>query len=291
MTSFVQRVAYLGWAGISLALERNPSCPDCGGKDSSLVDAKFFVTQLRRCGSCSLMFRRPVETHLSNKLFYNILYKQGFTTDLPTEAELVRLLAAEFRGSPKDFSRYIELLGYLGVPRGAKLFDFGASWGYGSWQLRRAGFHVQASEISRSRREFAAERLGIDMVADPFDSEFRRRAKGQFDVFFSSHVLEHVPAPSRVWELARDLVKPGGLFVAITPNGASEARAANPNWRKLWGLVHPNLIDDEYYLRRFPAGARLVASLPVEPSTLADWRQGDLRLQLSGPELVFAARL
>jgi hypothetical protein len=52
------------------------------------------------------------------------------------------------------------------------------------------------------------------------------------------------------------------------------------------------LIDDEFYLARFSAPARLVASLPLDPHALSDWAAGgDTRLSLSGGELLFAARL
>lgn len=292
MTGAAQRLAYLAWASLARCAKWRPACPECGSPNSARVDRKYVVTELRRCRSCRLMYRIPHDSPTFNRWFYNLFYSQGFTTDVPDQTALDAMLVSGFKDTPKDFDRYIEVLRMLGARPGQRLFDFGASWGYGSWQLRRAGFEVVASEISRSRRHFASEKLGVSTVEDPFDPQFREEFAGRFDIFFSSHVLEHVPQPGRVWTLARELLRSGGLFVAITPNGAEEARRTNPEWRKLWGLVHPNLIDDEFYLARFSAPARLVASLPLDPHALSDWAAGgDTRLSLSGGELLFAARL
>lgn len=237
------------------------------------------------------MYRVPVEGERVNKLFYNCMYKQGLTTETPDDAALREMINMKFVNTAKDYTRYIEALFALGAKAGQKLFDFGASWGYGSWQLREAGFDVEASEIGRRRREFAAQKLGIVIVEDPRQPDYLEKRRGTFDIFFSCHVLEHVPRPRSVWALARELLRPGGLFIAITPNGSTEARRANPEWRRLWGLVHPNLLDPDYYLTSFPAPARLVASLPLEKPSPLSCQEGDRVLRVDGPELLFAARV
>lgn len=293
MTTLVEKTAWFAWASIARLRRAEESCPECGSREASTIDRKALVTELRRCAGCRLIYRVPPDSETFNRIFYNMFYAQGFTTDVPDERRLAALLDSGFEGTSKDYRSYIETLFALGARRGDHLFDFGASWGYGSWQLSRAGFDVVATEISARRRDFAREKLGVRMVDDPFEADFLQSARASFDVFFSSHVLEHVPRPSRVWELGRALLRPGGLFVAITPNGSEAARKANPNWRKLWGLVHPNLLDDEFYLTRFQAGNRLVGSLPLNEQSVAAWVNagGDRCLPLSGSELLFAARL
>jgi hypothetical protein len=85
---------------------------------------------------------------------------------------------------------------------------------------------------------------------------------------------------------------PGRLFVAITPNDAEKARGANPKRRKLWGLVHPNLLHCEFCLVRFAVPARLVASLRLDMQAASIRAvECDTRLSLIGAELQFTARL
>jgi cyclopropane fatty-acyl-phospholipid synthase-like methyltransferase len=64
----------------------------------------------------------------------------------------------------------------LGLGKGPKIFDFGCSWGYGSYQLIKAGFDVISYEISSSRRQFAREKLGLNTIDD---------VKSAFDTFAS----------------------------------------------------------------------------------------------------------
>lgn len=75
--------------------------------------------------------------------------------------------------------------------------------------------------------------------------------QGRYDCVFSSHVIEHVPSPAKAFEYAFKLLRNEGLFVSFTPNGSSAARARNPNWKKLWGEVHSNFVDEEFLERSF----------------------------------------
>ncbi len=83
--------------------------------------------------------------------FYDDAYDAGFTTAAPISTERDRLLAEGLSGHEKDYGPYIEVLEAAGLHRGALVLDFGASWGYGSWQLKKAGFEVVAYEPSQKR--------------------------------------------------------------------------------------------------------------------------------------------
>lgn len=247
------------------------------------------VTQLMRCDECGLLFRVPTTSVGENAKYYQARYRQGFTTDMPEADELARLLETKFTGTEKDYSRFDGIFAALGVNKGARIFDFGCSWGYGSWQLRRFGYEVESYEISRPRADYARERLGCHVVSD------LPEVKSGFDVFFSSHVLEHVPSIRDAIDFAMSILRPGGLFVAFTPNGSSAFREQSPsNWQKLWGLVHPNFLDEEYYRRQFSDQAYLLASDPYDLEAIGAWgaRRDEQRvLQLAGEELMCAVRV
>lgn len=205
---------------------------------------------------------------------------------MPSDQELATLMASQFAGHEKDYNGYIAVLRALGVKTGAKVFDFGCSWGYGSYQLAQAGFTLHAFEISQRRAEYARSKLGVP-IHPITDSEY-----GAYDVFFSAHVIEHVPSVCDMIELGMRCLKPGGLFIAFTPNGSATFRTYNfGNWHKRWGLVHPQLIDEEYLLHYFTGIPLIVTSSPHPISQIAKWDRSThpLITSLEGDELMFVA--
>lgn len=265
-------------------------CPNCGSLGGGVVDTKVVITQLRRCRGCRLQFRTPTDRPGGAEVFYETRYAEGSTTDMPTRDRLEEEKLNGFPSIPTKYGLYIAALDLCdSIPRGARLFDFGCSWGYGSYQLARAGYRVLAYEIAPTRRRYAADNLGVEtcsdldaLVADPASS-------GAFDVFFSAHVVEHLSRPREAFELARRLLKPGGVYVSITPNGGAGFRAIEPNWSKIWGEVHPSMIDDAFLDAEFAPWPRIFATLPVsEPFAPPPEGRRDLD-DLAGAELLFVA--
>jgi len=263
------------------------SCPSCGCPKSSIEDRKLLVTSLRRCSRCQLLFRTPTTTANESNKFYQQDYSQEFTTDMPEQQELEALLNSAFKGSEKDYTAYLSVLKALGCRTGNDaVLDFGCSWGYGSWQMMRAGYWVEAFEISTSRCAYARKQLGVN-ATDTLSS-----LRGPYDIFFSAHVLEHVPSVSEAIAFAWQVLRPGGLFVAFTPNGSLPAKEANPQaWHKLWGLVHPQILDDVFYSRAFLGSPHLLASRPYDLSAIMSWTgESIIKLDMTGSELLVAVR-
>ena len=281
----LQKVIYLCWAVLLQVLRKNLDCPNCGCRSQDIIDRKYFFTTLRRCPGCRLLHRIPRDSDGRGKAFYQAAYRQGFTTDMPDDETLQRLLTNKFRGGPRDYQPYLELLAKLGIKKGDTLLEYGCSWGYGAWQLQDAGYHVMAFEISKPRCQYAREKLGISAVDDP------QAIQGPFDVVFSAHVLEHVDQLETALNRQCAWLKPGGLMVGITPNGSEEFRRAHPkNFHKLWGLVHPQLLDDEFLSHRFCGLEMSLASLPIT-EVLSPKRNPSPPLDsLTGWELAFAVR-
>jgi len=258
-----------------------------------VVDRKVVVTQLRRCSCCKLLFRTPTDDPNTNESFYENEYTQGFTTTLPSDAELAELKQSKFSGTMRDYSYYIGVLTQLGLNPGSRIFDYGCSWGYGSYQLAQAGFDVMSFEVASSRRRYAKEKLGVRM-ADDMDrasSEFA----GQFDCFFSAHVIEHVPCPAKALDYAMKLLKIGGIFVSFTPNGSQARRSIESSrwhnrWHKEWGEVHPQFIDDIFLDTSFSRSPRAVGTSPVTGASLTEESVLTRLDNLEGGELFFAAR-
>lgn len=247
-------------------------CPACGSDAGSIVDWKG-VHVLCNCEQCSLLYRHPRESEESMSAFYQSEYSEkGMTADLPTEKELENLMDTRFKGTDKDFSYQISILNSLGIRPGMKVLDFGANWGYLSFQLKSAGYQVESFEISKPRAEFGSY-LGLQIKTDLSE------LTGQYDCVYSSHVLEHVPNPAATLKQQFAMVKPGGLVVAHTPNG-SEAwrRKATSSFRNVWGLVHPVLLTDRFVKNQFLNVPFLVTSCD-KPENVAAWNQTEQKVE------------
>lgn len=258
-------------------------CPSCGSSKAKILDRKWLVTSLQRCTDCRLLYRAPTTSEAENASYYQADYEQGFTTRLPTGMEVDELIMKGFSGHEKSYKTYIEVLSALVIAEGSRLYDYGCSWGYGSHQLKSTGLKVDAYEISEPRAAFARSKMGVNIVEPSFAPE------RSYDVFFSSHVVEHIPSVSRFIDAGRRLLKPSGIFVAFTPNGCAEFRNKNPAaWHTLWGESHPQLIDIEY-LNHLGVGPILVATSPYPIAEMAAWTgEKSTVLDLHGDELMFA---
>ena len=241
----MSRFSYFSWA-VQRCLRRAPdkTCPGCGSSDGRIVKRKYIVTSLRECSICRLRYRLPKDDPESTQKFYaEESYKQGFTTDLPSAVELQSMLESKFAGSEKDFSHRIDTLRGAGLRCGARILDFGCSWGYGSWQMREAGFEVLSYEIGRDRARYAHEYLQCTMVPR-LDA-----LAGTVDCFFSSHVIEHLPNPNIMFDIAVNVLRPGGLLVCYCPNGAPEREHSDPTaYHRNWGQVHPLMVGPDFLI-------------------------------------------
>lgn len=220
------------------------------------------------------MFRHPRETPAKMAKFYQAGYDEpGLTTELPDDSELARLLATGFAGSSKDFRYHVDILRAVGLGHGARILDYGANWGYATYQFREAGFDARGFELSRPRAEFGRH-LGVEIATQlPTEAE-------SFDAVYSCHVLEHVPNPEQTIREQLRLVRPGGLVLAHTPNGSAAARRANPEgFHRVWGRVHPVLLTGQFVVRRFGEFTHYVSS-DDQPSVLRNWSRAE---SVTGP--------
>jgi hypothetical protein len=250
----MEKVKYFFTSASKSVLRKGLSCPSCGSNRSTIVLRKYLVTALRRCDRCQLLFRTPTTSADAGLAFYQEQYSQGLATDCPSDEQLTRMIANEFKNTEADYSTYIDVICAAGGLKGSSLFDFGCSWGYGSWQFMHRGFNV--------------------------------------DIFFSAHVLEHVPSAIEAITFGMSILRPAGLFVAFTPNGSAQFRQKDEKtWTQLWGMVHPNFLDDRYYKNTFAGKPILISSNPYQLDEVKLWSNGGSpSLPIDGGELLLLAR-
>jgi hypothetical protein len=243
------------------------------------------VTQLRECSQCALRFRVPKESVARTHSFYDSEYRQGFTTDCPSASALSALLRSGFAGTERDYSPYISVLRAIGLGPGATVLDFGSSWGYGSWQLTRAGYRVLSYELNQQRANYAAEKLGCTMLSSP------EAVSEPVNCLFAAHVLEHLATPQSFWTIARHVVMPNGTVACFVPNGepSLERSYGARRYHMLWGQVHPLLLNATA-LRNMASGSGFVPTVHSAPYNLdrvASFQSDD---RLAGDELALVAR-
>ncbi|MBV9597850.1 MAG: hypothetical protein JOZ87_13395 [Chloroflexi bacterium] len=241
------------------------------------------VTALFGCDACELMFRMPKSSQVEDRAFYERAYQQGPTTDMPDPDELEALKRQSFAPIRRDYTGYIEVLRTLGIGAGDRVYDYGASWGYGSWQFAQAGYQVYSYEISRIRARYAEQHLGCQMLAEP------EAVPERVHCFFASHVLEHLAQPQTLWRIAVDVVRREGAVVLFMPNGEPGCELRDPErYHQLWGRVHPLLLTSSAVAAMAARHGfeTLAYSSPYDLDAIAARRPG----RLDGDELMVVAR-
>jgi len=263
-------------------------CPYCKTQNSKVVDRKYMVTTLNACTECNLLFRHPLDSVSFNQKFYQDEYEQhdGITTDLPADKEIAQLMKTNFAGSGKDYNPKIEIIKIIASPLTLSVVDYGANWGYTSYQFSQAGFEVQPYEISKPRAKFG-KKLGLNICTSEND------LRPGVSVFFNSHVIEHLPDIKHMFLLAQKLLVQDGLFVAYCPNGSNALRTTNPAlFHYFWGQVHPNCLSAEFFANVFRDVPYLIGSDASDTFEIESWDKKTQRiLDVSGNELFVFAKI
>lgn len=244
-------------------------CPNCNGFNSKRIDRKYLVTRLFECQNCQLQFRHPADSKAFNEEFYQSDYEQddGITTDLPSADELRKMISSNFNNSSKNADPIIALWqSIFSDLNDVKAIDYGSSWGYMSYQFLKRGIKTQSFEISRPRATYGNRHLELNIKSNTSDLETGN------DLFYSSHVIEHVPSIGDMVNESKRLLKREGIFVAESPNGSAAFRKINASgFHQGWGLVHPNYLSDKFYQHLFEDNPYLVTSTPFPLDAIRQW--------------------
>ncbi|MDE3250600.1 MAG: methyltransferase domain-containing protein [Bacteroidota bacterium] len=225
-----------------------------------------------------------------NLKFYQKEYaeKDNITAEVPEPAQLAGLKETKFLKGNKNADRYSQIFQKL-LPGKEKIsvLDYGSSWGYISWQLIEKGYDVQSFEISKPRADYGNTHLGLNIVTN------EEMLRPDVDIFFSSHVIEHHPSIPSMIQLAKKLLKPGGYFIAVSPNGSKAYRERDPfGFHKAWGKVHPNYLNADFYSSIFSNHSFYLGSSPFNIAGIAPLASSvKIKDDLSGEELLAIVKL
>ncbi len=112
---------------------------------------------------------------------------------------------------------------------GRDILDIGCGPGFFLQRAKERGWKGIGIEPSVKAAGFARD-LGLD-VRNEFLSEKRVTQLGTFDVVYMNEVLEHIPNPLEILQIADRMVRPKGLLCVIVPNDYNPIQRA---LRKVW---------------------------------------------------------
>lgn len=275
------RLQFAVWALKARFLKKHSQCPYCSSILHARLQRKKLLIEARKCQYCGLIFRWPTDSVGKAEGYYEHEYRSGHVTDLPESHELAELLAHGFENSRFDSARYIRLVDQACLGP-CSLLDFGASWGYVGAQFARAGYRVQAFELSRSRAEFGRKQLGLQFYSSW--EELTGAGLPRFDVVFTAHTLEHVyDLKTTLCNISR-AVLPGGRLVIIVPNGGSlQARQLGVAWGPYLGETHTIAFTSHWLQENLPVHG-------FEDLELFSPCSGGRDLNCDGEELICIAR-
>ena len=214
-------------------------CPYCGVKESMVIDRKYVVTKLLKCKNCQLNFRFPKDTSRFLEKFYQSDYSVDthIITKMPSDSELMKQMDENFETNVRNVVKYIRA---INNKNNLKVLDYGCSWGYTLFQLKKEGYDVQGYEISKPRASFG-KKLNVEIVTSTDE------IRNDNDIIICSHVIEHLSDIKSFFQIVASKLKKDGILIVWCPNGSDEYRKREPEiFHVNWGFLHPNYIDIQF---------------------------------------------
>lgn len=280
----MSKFSYLGWVIGRRLAGQSRDCPFCGSSETRLECRKKGVVELRSCSDCGLRYRWPKPEPEALEHYYQEEYDREETTDLPGDDALKQLTETGFKSAGiNDMSERIGVLSQL--RQTVRTLDFGCSKGYGTWQLRAAGYDVTGFEISRPRAGYSRDKLDLSIIDDP--AELDAHPDGSRDIIFTSHVLEHLPDLKDPFAAFARLLKKDGLLIAFVPNGGGRsAQELGCGWDPLIDQDHVLALDTGFIARYLPGHGFAPPRFNTDPY---DRPSRDASEDLPGDELCIVA--
>ncbi len=205
---------------VHVGATEQPSCPACGRTDipSPLVfeasrHSEGHVVGLSCCPECRVYFTRP-----------RLVNHNKATRDVRLEY-LVTKYGNESRSGNfhknGNYEYYLELaeqrLARSGRSEPFTLLDIGSHCGFFLRFAKERGWKVEGIEPSDVCVQFARQMNGIESIQQGyFDDQFDSR--GGFDLIAMLDVLEHIPDPVPLLQLARASLVRGGVVLCKVPH-------------------------------------------------------------------------
>ena len=190
------------------------NCPVCNAENfSEYLDLKdFFLTgesfHLQKCDSCGFVFTNPRPEDKSLSKYYD---SPDYLSHYSHGLNPVQLVYQELRRiNIKNKYALVEKLVSTG-----SLLDIGCGTGEVLNYFQQKKWNVKGIEPSKSAREFAINKYGLNIEDEPALKNFQQNS---LDVISMWHVLEHVSNLKERINVVYNLLKPSGYLIIALPN-------------------------------------------------------------------------
>jgi SAM-dependent methyltransferase len=197
-------------SGPGITLPREAICEVCGGAMFPLYAARLGAVasaDLCRCAvcdSCRVIPPFPAER-------VREYYQHDYFTREPWQVRKSEILA-------QDYWRKVRAAGFESCREGRYL-EIGAGYGHFAALLGRTARTVDVVEPSEDCRRFVFEqRFPVTRILTSLEG-----LEGEYNGVFAFHVLEHLQSLGPFLARVANLLRPGGMFWALTPNASSAA--------------------------------------------------------------------
>jgi 2-polyprenyl-3-methyl-5-hydroxy-6-metoxy-1,4-benzoquinol methylase len=201
-----------------------------------------------RCSNCGLVRLNPrPDVSELGRIYPPNYYAYELVSESSSDGGAGLLERIKMRYYDRRIRRLVDAVDRAGTIR---VLDVGCADGrlLDWYRASSVGERIETHGIEMSEKAAAVARSrGHRVVTDRFEID-RELEPGTFDLIFASHVIEHVDDPKAFAQRAADLLAPGGLFIAATPNCDSfDARHFKGHWGgnhfpRHWTLYEPRTI-------------------------------------------------
>lgn len=154
---------------------------------------------LYKCSECSFVFQdeKTIKTN----------YEDSYNLDFTNKSEW---MYPARRDVLMDITRRIKQQTGPG-----KILDIGCGDGHFLYLCKNEGFDISGVEYDRNLSEYANKKAG-NVLPGKYDKQMF--PENYFDVITMIQVLEHIPEPQKILEIAKYHLKPDGIIVIEVPS-------------------------------------------------------------------------
>ncbi len=219
---------------MSLAHDHNDS-----GHSGPVIDTSngFDIIE---CAQCGFRHASPLPTAEELEATYSEEYyseeKPDYLAHAAEDAEWAQLAYDD------RLNKIEQLLGNPPSKNKGRLLDIGSGPGFFLERAATTGWDASGIEPSQQASSFAKGR-GLKVTNDFFNAETAADL-GTFDAVVMTNMLEHVPAPIELVELAFAALRPGGVICITVPNDYNGFQTSlRAKGTKPWWLAAPHHLN------------------------------------------------
>jgi len=190
----------------------------CGGTSHVFIYQKDRWTyyRCRECGLVSLNPRPSEEALL-----------QSYDAYLPVAPHEIACWSRMIRPVVNAAADLIQRRNKAKHPR---LLDIGCGYGFFLKKMAQAGWRVEGIEVSKPGREYARQKLDLQIHAAPLEQMFFQ--DNSFDAVTLFYVIEHVYNPKQLLKEVHRILKPGGMILLRWPHSTPVVKVLGPLSKK-----------------------------------------------------------